>query len=246
MNAPAAFTQPDSEQRAHNIAFSRQPYRVIAEIRPGRPEVDVYTRAPTVAEAERLADASIAAGRRRLDTLSTDAGLDLSHQLTVTQLGPSAGVPLATGAAMLIGLLTFFVTFAVALGVWLVVHRARLGWTAAERGTAAAPPRPATALQPAAAPAFPQPFRVSRQAPAQRPAMVRAAERLGDWPRTTRVLPWMIAGFIVMLWLVPFNSVQLAVSTPIDMHLDRLALCSSSGSGCWRWPSADAARRACA
>ena len=52
----------------------------------------------------------------------------------------------------------------------------------------------------------------------------RAAARGGDWPHTTRVLPWMIAGFIVMLWLVPFNSVELAKSTPIDMHLDRLVL----------------------
>ncbi len=31
----------------------------------------------------------------------------------------------------------------------------------------------------------------------------------GDWPRTTRVMPWMIAGFLVILWLVPFNVIQL-------------------------------------
>jgi hypothetical protein len=34
----------------------------------------------------------------------------------------------------------------------------------------------------------------------------------------------MIAGFIAMLWLVPFNSIQLSFSTPIDLHLDRLVL----------------------
>jgi hypothetical protein len=50
------------------------------------------------------------------------------------------------------------------------------------------------------------------------------AARAGDWPRTTRVLPWMVAGFIVMLWLLPFNSIELSFSTPIDMHLDRLVL----------------------
>ena len=69
------------------------------------------------------------------------------------------------------------------------------------------PPR---ALQPRARPA--------------RLAQARDAALGGDWPRTNRVLPWMIAVFIVMLWLVPFNSVQLAVSTPVDMHLDRLVL----------------------
>jgi O-antigen ligase len=43
-----------------------------------------------------------------------------------------------------------------------------------------------------------------------------------DWPRTSRILPWMIAGFIFMLWLVPFNSISLGASGPIDLHLDRL------------------------
>jgi hypothetical protein len=50
------------------------------------------------------------------------------------------------------------------------------------------------------------------------------ASRLDDWPRTTRVLPWMLAGFIAMLWLTPFNNIQLTMHTPIDMKLDRLVL----------------------
>ena len=45
-----------------------------------------------------------------------------------------------------------------------------------------------------------------------------------DWPRTTRILPWMLAGFLAMLWLVPFNSIELNASLPIDMPLDRLVL----------------------
>ncbi|MCW3000062.1 MAG: hypothetical protein JWN65_3611 [Solirubrobacterales bacterium] len=46
----------------------------------------------------------------------------------------------------------------------------------------------------------------------------------GDWPRTTRVLPWMLAAFMAMLWLVPFNAIQLTASLPIDLKLDRLVL----------------------
>jgi hypothetical protein len=45
-----------------------------------------------------------------------------------------------------------------------------------------------------------------------------------DWPHTTRVLPWMLAGFLAVLWLVPFNSIELAASLPIDLKLDRLVL----------------------
>jgi hypothetical protein len=52
----------------------------------------------------------------------------------------------------------------------------------------------------------------------------RAPTTAGDWPRTTRVLPWMLAAFIAVLWVVPFNSIGLTVSLPIDLHFDRLVL----------------------
>lgn len=45
-----------------------------------------------------------------------------------------------------------------------------------------------------------------------------------DWPHTTRLLPWMLAGFVALLWLVPFNSIELNASLPIDPTLDRLVL----------------------
>jgi hypothetical protein len=45
-----------------------------------------------------------------------------------------------------------------------------------------------------------------------------------DWPHTTRLLPWMIAGFLAVLWLTPFNDIQLSAQLPIDLKLDRLIL----------------------
>jgi hypothetical protein len=69
-----------------------------------------------------------------------------------------------------------------------------------------------------------------RRAPDPRP-VVAAAPRsrlhglaAGDWPRTTRILPWSVAGLVAMCWLVPFDRIELAVPTPIDMTLDRLVL----------------------
>ena len=52
----------------------------------------------------------------------------------------------------------------------------------------------------------------------------KAPTTAGDWPHTTRVLPWMLAAFIAVLWLVPFNSIGLTVSLPIDLQFDRLVL----------------------
>ena len=45
-----------------------------------------------------------------------------------------------------------------------------------------------------------------------------------DWPNTTRLLPWLLAGFVAIIWLVPFNSIELNASLPIDLTLDRLVL----------------------
>jgi len=34
-------------------------------------------------------------------------------------------------------------------------------------------------------------------------------------------LPWGLAGFLVMLWLLPFDSVDLPIPLPLDAKLDR-------------------------
>ena len=66
-------------------------------------------------------------------------------------------------------------------------------------------------------------FRRRRARVPRRPALAEPAGG-GDWPHTTRVLPWMLAVFIALLWLVPFNQIELNVSAPIDLKLDRLVL----------------------
>lgn len=45
-----------------------------------------------------------------------------------------------------------------------------------------------------------------------------------DWPHTSRVLPWALAGFLVMLFLVPFDAINLPVSLPLSSTLDRPVL----------------------
>jgi O-antigen ligase len=46
----------------------------------------------------------------------------------------------------------------------------------------------------------------------------------GDWPHTQRVLPWLVAGLLVMIWWVPFDVTTLPVPLPFDPKLDRGAL----------------------
>ncbi len=86
---------------------------------------------------------------------------------------------------------------------------------------------PAVALAPAGAGgALGSPAAAWQRAGAEprAPRSERAGARLGDWPRTTRVLPWMIAVMLAVIWLVPFNTIQLSASLPIDLKFDRLVL----------------------
>ena len=46
----------------------------------------------------------------------------------------------------------------------------------------------------------------------------------GMWPNTTRILPWMLAAFLVMLWIIPFDSASLPVHLPFESKLDRVVI----------------------
>ena len=47
-------------------------------------------------------------------------------------------------------------------------------------------------------------------------ATASRADTEDAWPHTTRALPWLLAGFLVMIWLVPFGAVVLPGMGPPD------------------------------
>lgn len=44
------------------------------------------------------------------------------------------------------------------------------------------------------------------------------------WPRTTRPLPWLLAGLLALLFLVPQDGVEFNIPSPVDPSIDRVAL----------------------
>lgn len=54
------------------------------------------------------------------------------------------------------------------------------------------------------------------------------AERLrtatDDWPHTKRLMPWMIAVFVGMVFLVPIDGIRLKIHLPVDSKPDRFML----------------------
>jgi hypothetical protein len=53
------------------------------------------------------------------------------------------------------------------------------------------------------------------------PSSLDQIDREDVWPRTKRPLPWLIAGFLGMIFLVPFESINFKVSLPINPSFDR-------------------------
>ncbi len=48
--------------------------------------------------------------------------------------------------------------------------------------------------------------------------------RRDAFPHTKRPLPWMLAGFLAMLFFVPIDATELKVHLPVNSHIDRVAV----------------------
>ena len=259
-SAPIALTEPDSERRASDIRVSRAPYRI--NVQPDRvlPTFNVYAQAPTVAGAEKLADAAMLGLRDYLRELAIGRGIDPEAQVKLQQLGAARGAVVNGGIKIQLAALSFMVVLAISSSLLVLFSRIRRSWASAVRRgrldhePAPPPPQPperdepvgvssggrARALRPRWAPmagggaaalralvpssALALPAAPTWGESRTRQRVKRLAGQLDDWPRTTRVLPWMLAVFMAVLWLVPFNTIQLAISLPIDLKFDRLFL----------------------
>lgn len=220
-SVPVAFNEPNSERRATQIRLAGDPYRLDVQAQPGVPIVNVYAQGPSVGAAKELADAAVGAGQDYLRRVAVTHNVRGTPPLDLEQLGPANGGVLDPTAPYKIALLTFLTVFAVTFGLLFLLAQVRRGWLRASRDDH---------LQLVADPAS---------------AAEPARPRSDDWPHTTRVLPWMIATFIGMIWLLPINAITLQASLPVDLKLDRLVLpvivltwllsLAAGGPGAPRW-----------
>ncbi len=232
-SVPLVLAEPDSERRASEIQGSSSRYRIEVQGRPSTPVIDVFTQAPGTVEAECLANGAVVALSDYLRQVAERQGADEAGLVSLRQIGSARSAVVNRRAPLAIAMLTFLVTFALTAGgllglIWL--RRRRLasrvsdsterpqasnggspetnGDSPETNGGASETPLPSQAI------GWPQLRRHSGG----------AARSDDNWPRTTRVLPWMLAGFIAILWLIPFNAIKVNASLPIDLTLDRLVL----------------------
>ena len=231
-----------SEQRARELLLAGDRYRLEIQARPNEPIIDIYAQAPSPAKAVRLADAAISGLRDYLRALAISAGVNPASQVRFDQLGPPRAGVINSGATVKIASLAFVFALVLSLVVLFTLRRRLLG------RRRRAPNIPDPLLVPHLAPSPRTGVTLSAAAPERLlgvPGPLAASSSAGavalpswrfefrarsiaryatDWPRTTRVMPWMLAAFMAVLWLVPFDSISVRVSLPIDLKFDRLVL----------------------
>ena len=53
--------------------------------------------------------------------------------------------------------------------------------------------------------------------------------RTDDWPHTTRLMPWLLAGLMAMVFLIPIDATELKVHLPVDSKPDRFMIAAMLG-----------------
>jgi len=200
---PVQLTDTVSETRANQIAVTDRPYKLEVQPDPNLPMMAVYGQAPTPSAAAAIADLAVPALTQYLTAHPELTGLGRNQRLAVEQLGAARGA-VVNGQSRQEGMvLAFLVGFGLTVGAAFAFLRLRRGFL----------------LRPPAARELP-----SASLTAASAARSGGTGPGGDWPHTTRVMPWLVALFLVIIWLVPFNDIQLPVNLPFDLKLDRIVL----------------------
>jgi hypothetical protein len=223
LSVPVAFVEPNAEHRATELRSEGDAYKIDIQARTDTPTIDVYAQAPSVGEASALAQATIDATNHYLRGLADYEGDVGRPPVTLSQLGPVRAGSVNSTAPLEIAFIAFVTAFGICFGVLVLLGAVIAGWRQAGA--------PGERFGGVAA-------RIRRDPEAPR-------SRLDDWPHTTRILPWMLAGFLVLLWLVPINAITVGASLPFELKLDRLVLpiivltwllsLASGGDGAPRW-----------
>jgi hypothetical protein len=97
--------EPSAEERGNQIADEDKRYRLFVESEPLLPAIRIATQAPTVAEAERLAEATGAVLRATVRDLQADQQIPADRRVDLRQLGSAEGGVVNPGANVTVAVL---------------------------------------------------------------------------------------------------------------------------------------------
>jgi hypothetical protein len=132
---------PPGAARGNQVADEQRAYRLNFVAQSELPIVTIFARAPTAAEAARLADASVTGVRSYVDGLQRTAAVQPVRRVVVRGLGSAQAQTVTSGGTKALAVLTFLAVSI--LGLILVLgitaarrHRLRTSWPAIERDEA--------------------------------------------------------------------------------------------------------------
>ena len=165
-------------------------YRLVVDVAPIQPILDLYSQAPTTRAAVAIVDRMRALLSDWVSRQEAVVPVPIQFRAAVRSLGPTTGGVVDPGAPLELIAAVFCATLAAIGGLTIALRRRRR----------------------------------RRDQPVRRAQGEELGPRNDDWPHTKRVLPWLIAIFATMTFLVPVDAISLPVHLPLDSKPDRVVL----------------------
>lgn len=130
---------PTSEQRANDLRQDSEPYRVQVNFSGELPVLSIYTQAPTVEGARRLANGMATALRSVVSNIQdqSDSGLTKVDSVKIRQLGTAQAGVVSESASYVLGFLVFLGVFGAACILILVSRNVGDAWRESDEADAA-------------------------------------------------------------------------------------------------------------
>jgi hypothetical protein len=130
---PRPIPQPGQERSAKDILRLPQEYRINVQVDPSVPVLRVISQAPTAAQAETLANASIDGLEDYLDAVAAREGTPPQNRVRLERLGQSPGVVINPGVRLQASILAFLIVFGLSAAATIFLGRVLRGWREAEQ-----------------------------------------------------------------------------------------------------------------
>jgi O-antigen ligase len=166
-------------------------YRLLLDVDGAHPVLTLYAQAPTVRAAVAIVDGARTLLQAHVADQEASNPLPGNSAVVLRVLGPTVGGVVDPGARWQLMACAFLLVLLVGASLWWA-RRWRLARAYAD-GLATG--------------------KLDR--------LDDALPGSDEWPHTRRALPWALAGFMAMLFLVPFDAIDLPVHLPVNGTLDR-------------------------
>lgn len=132
INLPEIQQEPTAEQRSSQIIGEGAVYRLRFENNPVLPVVSTFAQAPTLAEAEGLANAAPRALRTYINRIQAVQATPEDRRVVIRKLGSATGGVVNEGANVQISALVFFLVFGAWCMLLIPAHTIARGWRDAD------------------------------------------------------------------------------------------------------------------